>query len=99
MHQRLSPIKCTIAPRVPICAKVDFVVVVHARAEDALSRTNWRNTYGAGQLKSQFNYTILFSVGRPSLPNDQRIIEEESALYDDVLQFDFNDSYRNLTFK
>ncbi|KAK6052273.1 hypothetical protein COOONC_10222 [Cooperia oncophora] len=46
-----------------------------------------------------YNYTILFSVGRPGSLNHQRIIEEESALYDDILQFDFNDTYRNLTLK
>ncbi|KAK6059598.1 N-acetyllactosaminide 3-alpha-galactosyltransferase [Cooperia oncophora] len=47
----------------------------------------------------QFNYTLLFSVGMPNSLSDRTVIEEESALYDDILQFDFDDTYRNLTLK
>ncbi|KAK6056705.1 N-acetyllactosaminide 3-alpha-galactosyltransferase [Cooperia oncophora] len=99
LDPRLSPINCSIVPRVSVCAEVDFVVVVHVRADDDQSRTDWRNTYGAGQLRRKYNYTLLFSVGRPGSLHHQKIIEEESALYDDILQFDFNDTYRNLTLK
>ncbi|KAK6048788.1 hypothetical protein COOONC_13707 [Cooperia oncophora] len=35
----------------------------------------------------------------PNSLSDRTVIEEESALYDDILQFDFDDTYRNLTLK
>ncbi|PIO60981.1 hypothetical protein TELCIR_17510, partial [Teladorsagia circumcincta] len=96
---RLSLINCSIVPSTSICAGVEYMVVVHMRADDALSRSTWRNTYGNPHLKDKYNYNLLFSVGRPSSLSDQKIIEEESSRHGDILQTDFEENYRNITLK
>ncbi|KAK5967371.1 Hexosyltransferase [Trichostrongylus colubriformis] len=99
LDSRLAPINFTIVPKASLCSDVDFVVVVHVRAEDAPSRNFWRNTYGNRDLKNQYNYGILFSIGKPSTLSDQGMIEEEAAECGDILQTDYKDTYRNLTLK
>ncbi|KAK5967779.1 Hexosyltransferase [Trichostrongylus colubriformis] len=99
LDSRLVPINFTILPKASLCSEVDFVVVVHVRAEDAPSRNYWRNTYGDRVLKNQFNYSILFSIGKPSTLSDQKKIEEEALECGDILQTDYKDTYRNLTLK
>ncbi|VDO73535.1 unnamed protein product [Haemonchus placei] len=46
-----------------------------------------------------FNYSLLFVVGKPRFLINQEIIEEEGGLYGDILQMDFTDTYRNITLK
>ncbi|PIO63108.1 hypothetical protein TELCIR_15308, partial [Teladorsagia circumcincta] len=66
-----------------------------------VDRTNLqlKRLYMEKTFLDPFNYTVLFSVGRPTSGKHQRVIEEESKLHDDILQTDFEDSYRNLTYK
>ncbi|XGW11944.1 hypothetical protein V3C99_012982, partial [Haemonchus contortus] len=99
LDSRLALINCTIVPCRCICTNVDFVVIVHIRAEDAQGRNIWRATYGESYLRNKFNYSLLFVVGKPRFLINQEIIEEESASYGDILQMDFTDSYRNITLK
>ncbi|KAK6032572.1 hypothetical protein OSTOST_01248, partial [Ostertagia ostertagi] len=96
---RLTPINYSLVAKTSICAEAKFMVVVHVRANDAISRSSWRHTYGNPFLREKYSYGLLFSVGKPSSLNDQKVIEEESVQYGDILQMEFEESYRNITLK
>ncbi|KAK7072114.1 hypothetical protein SK128_014352 [Halocaridina rubra] len=42
---------------------------------------------------------VIFVFGAASNPKEQNIITEESAKYHDIIQLDFVDSYKNLSYK
>ncbi|VDM50306.1 unnamed protein product [Toxocara canis] len=60
--------------------------------------------YGTGiifdnELIARYNCVMLFVLGRPAKTIVQRQIEEEAGIFNDIIQQDFIDSYRNLTWK
>ena len=58
-------------------------------------RLTWGNTY----LFSNRRTAIIFLVGITRHKDEQRIIDEEYKRYGDIVQGDFIDDYRNLTYK
>lgn len=96
---RMDVVNFTILPPRTVCEDVDFLVVVHVRASDMNRRQRWRLTYGAERLRNEFRYRILFSVGTVNETSAQSELAKEAAEYYDILQADYIDAYRNLTFK
>ncbi|EYC23032.1 hypothetical protein Y032_0016g3085 [Ancylostoma ceylanicum] len=99
LDSRLQLLNYTAVPDRRKCNSKEFVVVVHVRADDQLGRNRWRETYGNPRLMQKFKYTLIFSVGLPYSAKQQEGLKKESRLNGDILQANYFDSYRNLTYK
>ncbi|CAB3401448.1 unnamed protein product [Caenorhabditis bovis] len=44
-------------------------------------------------------FQAFFMIGKSKSPTVQKLVHEESKLYDDIILADFKDAYRNLTYK
>ncbi|EPB67072.1 N-acetyllactosaminide 3-alpha-galactosyltransferase [Ancylostoma ceylanicum] len=99
IFDRLQLLNYTAVPDRRKCNSKEFVVVVHVRADDQLGRNRWRETYGNPRLMQKFKYTLIFSVGLPYSAKQQEGLKKESRLNGDILQANYFDSYRNLTYK
>ncbi|XP_068130455.1 beta-1,3-galactosyltransferase 1-like [Hyperolius riggenbachi] len=78
-----------------------LVLLVTVESHDIISRNTIRETWGDETNYPDVDVLRLFLVGRPPMVVDagQRLLEEESALYGDIVQQDFLDTYDNLTLK
>lgn len=76
-----------------------YLFVVHTAIENYRKRMDIRNTWGQKlQFKSKY-FVLIFVMGRPNNTFLQFAIEKEDELYNDIIQGDFLDVYRNLTHK
>lgn len=90
-----SIIKFVIKPK----CDINFIVwIVTSSANDAAYRTALRYAYPSEMLKS-LNVTRIFLLGRPKEENMWKYILKESQKYNDLLQGDFLENYKNLTLK
>ena len=96
------PFHYTLNPRTtcdvdPSC-ELFLLVYVHTRPNNIKQREMIRNTWG--DVK---NYAVtirrIFVMGLPEGEYVQEAIKLESSLYHDILQENFLDTYRNLTYK
>eukprot|EP00057_Strongylocentrotus_purpuratus_P000618 XP_001179708.2 PREDICTED: beta-1,3-galactosyltransferase 1-like isoform X2 [Strongylocentrotus purpuratus] len=83
-------------------SKLVFLLVLVATIHKNVGhRKTIRETWGSpGEINGN-NIITLFLLAKPSKGNTeyQRIVEEESASYHDIIMSDFQDSYKNLTLK
>ncbi|XP_076105613.1 beta-1,3-galactosyltransferase 1-like, partial [Mytilus galloprovincialis] len=77
---------------------VFLAVIVCAAAENFRQRITIRKTWGS-VAKTNKEIALVFMLGKTSDSNVQQEILNESNLYHDIIQEDFVDSYRNLTYK
>lgn len=82
----------------PKGAPIDYLFMVFSAPEYVEARNVIRRTWGRDATRSAGN-RLLFLFGRPSTEKWQSALEFESQQYGDILQEDFQDSYRNLTHK
>ena len=85
-----------------ICANSSILAVIFVQsaanggkpARDLIRRT-WASVtdYNGHQIRT------VFMLGRPTYKADQNTLTKESAMYGDIVQQDFKDHYRNLTYK
>ncbi|XP_018429519.1 PREDICTED: beta-1,3-galactosyltransferase 1-like [Nanorana parkeri] len=78
-----------------------LVLLVNVESCDAVSRKTIRETWGDVSNYKDVDILRLFLVGQPPVMTSavQRLLEEESAKYGDIIQQDFLDTYTNLTLK
>lgn len=78
-----------------------LLILIPTRIKEAELRNAIRQTWGNESLVPGIKIIRLFLVGMPAHFKDpyQRILQEESFLYHDIIQQDFRDSYINLTIK
>ncbi|GBM28256.1 Beta-1,3-galactosyltransferase 5 [Araneus ventricosus] len=84
------------------CDGVDpvfLVVFVHSAPTNFHKRQVIRNTWGHEENLAHDPMRIVFLLGTVNETRVQQQIDEENALYHDVVQGNFVDSYRNLTYK
>ncbi|KAL6725676.1 hypothetical protein Aduo_007712 [Ancylostoma duodenale] len=86
-----------LAPSTDFCAKHDYLVVYQTRLDDTEKRNFFRKTFH--NYAEQYNFTILFPVGLSWNSTANEGVAEEHKRCGDILQADFLDTYRNLTFK
>ncbi|KAL4646093.1 UDP-GlcNAc:betaGal beta-1,3-N-acetylglucosaminyltransferase 7-like [Arapaima gigas] len=83
--------------------EVELLVVVKSVIEQHDRREAVRRTWGREQLAGGRRVKTLFLLGTPSIGKDQKnlqkLIEYEDRLYGDILQWDFMDTFFNLTLK
>lgn len=74
-----------------------LVIIVICKVDNFLQRTAIRNTWGS-ELEQE-NTKLLFLVGRSNDDNTNNMIAEESQSFNDIVQVDIIDEYKNLTLK
>lgn len=82
---------------------VDLLVVVKSVIEEHDRREAVRKTWGKEQVIRGMNIKTLFLLGTPSTGKDARnlqaLVKYEDRTYGDILQWDFMDTFFNLTLK
>ncbi|XP_076448322.1 beta-1,3-galactosyltransferase 1-like [Babylonia areolata] len=79
--------------------RVEMLVYVHSAPANFKKRMSIRQTWGEQDVLAAFNATLVFIMGM--VPDTQLtdLVHMESERFGDVVQEDFLDSYRNLTYK
>ena len=81
-------------------ADVDVLVLVHTRAANIRRRRFIRKTWASVRHHDGVRVRTVFAIGRDdTTPETRKQIEDDARLHGDVIQFDFVDSYRNMTLK
>lgn len=73
-----------------------LIAIVHSHPNNFLKRSTIRNTWGS---VVGFRFKLVFLVGISPNKRLQTSLEEENKLYRDLIQGNFVDAYRNLTYK
>ena len=76
-----------------------WIIYVHTAPINQKKRDAIRNTWGNKYLFDNRRTAVIFLVGLPRHKGGQQIIDEEYSRYGDIVQGDFIDDYRNLTYK
>lgn len=88
----IAPRTCKELPRPPT-----LVVLVHSAPDNLHKRTVIRETWGSRRHDTRT--FLLFLLGAVNSTNLQDKLELESKVHGDLLQGNFEDSYRNMTYK
>ncbi|KAL4230796.1 hypothetical protein ACF0H5_011171 [Mactra antiquata] len=82
------------------CADDRYLMIyIHSAPEHSERRRVIRNTWGSTQVLTKHKAKLIFIMGEVSDLNLQATLETESDLYKDIVQGNFTDTYRNLTYK
>ncbi|XP_022299827.1 beta-1,3-galactosyltransferase 1-like [Crassostrea virginica] len=86
---------------VNICTGKDiyFIVYIHTSPTNFRKRQTIRHTWGDPYLLKKYKARLVFVLGKVAEENVMTKIEMEYNHYGDIVQEDFMDSYRNLTYK
>ncbi|XP_017893313.1 beta-1,3-galactosyltransferase 2 isoform X2 [Ceratina calcarata] len=99
LHDASSNISLEVKFVVEPKCNPNFVIwIIASSANNTLYRAALRRAYPV-ELLTRLNVTRIFLLGIPRENYTQKYILEESRKYNDVLQGDFLESYRNLTSK
>ncbi|EPB69941.1 N-acetyllactosaminide 3-alpha-galactosyltransferase [Ancylostoma ceylanicum] len=94
----LQPTKYLVVPS-PDCRRTRFLVIVFTAPDDFESRDRWRRIYGGQRMRHKFGYCVIFPIGRLQSEQGSARLSEEINFFDDILQGDYVESYRNITIK
>ncbi|CAL1545848.1 unnamed protein product [Lymnaea stagnalis] len=88
-------------PALCLDGDVKLIIVIHVNAEKMVARDVIRNTWLAAVRQSQSfrNIRYFFLLGRPETDAVREGVQVESELYQDIVMYEFVDSYKNLTVK
>jgi len=84
-----------------VCANQEVFLLsyIHSAPEHHKRRTAIRETWGNPKNFPDLNFKLVFLMGKSKDPVMQAALQLESDIYSDIVQEDFIDSYRNLTYK
>ena len=88
----LSPVTCA-------GKDIDILSVVHSAVENLEAREAIRASWGAPKGEYGIVTKLVFILGVSHNASHQGMLEAESLLYGDIVQGDFIDAYRNLSYK
>ena len=74
-------------------------IYVHTDPTNAERRKVVRNTWASAEILKQHKAKLIFVTGEVSNEDQQAALENESGLHKDIIQANFTDAYRNLTYK
>ena len=88
-------------PAKRVCNDDDLflLVYVHTAPAHYKRRASIRETWGNGQNVKDLNIRVVFLLGRSNDQEFDEAVALESDIHGDIVQEDFIDSYRNLTYK
>ncbi|XP_042871987.1 beta-1,3-galactosyltransferase 5-like [Penaeus japonicus] len=77
-----------------------LVAYVHSSILATRKRSHTRATWaGGGAYSANVSLGVVFMVGRARTPEEQKIVEDESRRYHDIVQGNYTDTYELLSFK
>ncbi|KAH9504842.1 Beta-1,3-galactosyltransferase 1 [Bulinus truncatus] len=76
-----------------------FIIYIHSSPVNFKKRQAVRQTWGHPRVLSLYNARLVFILGSGYDQSIQGIVDLEALTYGDIVQEDFIDSYRNLTYK
>ncbi|XP_064091838.1 beta-1,3-galactosyltransferase 5-like [Macrobrachium nipponense] len=76
-----------------------IISYVHSAVHKKENRQLIRDTWGNIKYYPQVRMKVIFVFGAAASKEEQKIINEESEKYHDIIQTDFVDSYKNLSYK
>ena len=76
-----------------------LLFLVLSSPENADNRKFIRRTWGKSVTYSKFNVQTVFLCGKSLNPEHNNQLAQESQIYHDIIQDDFDDTYFNLTYK
>ena len=76
-----------------------WILYIHSAPTNRERRATVRDTWGNKYLFENRRATIVFLVGIPRQTYERKIIDDEYDRYGDIVQGDFIEDYRNLTYK
>ena len=79
--------------------EVFLLVLIHSATEKYKERNEIRKTWGSVRNYNEANIVPIFLLARPSDNSSLAAIQKESRTYRDLVQADFIDHYKNLTYK
>lgn len=79
--------------------EVYMITYIHTSPINFHKRQTIRNTWGDKRLLDQHKTKLVFVMGQVEDTKVMKKLELENAHYGDIVQEDFIDSYRNLTYK
>lgn len=83
-----------------LCASRNFVIVyIHTAPNNFKRRMAIRQTWGEKTLLKNYEIRLVFVMGVVDSIRIMDMVKLESDRYNDIMQSDFKDSYRNLSFK
>ncbi len=95
------PFNYTIKPGIcmPHMEGPYIVAFVHSAPSNVAKRQVIRETWANTSYHSNITLQVFFATGKSSKLSVQKALQEESEVYRDIMQEDYIDNYKNLTFK
>ncbi|XP_053405263.1 beta-1,3-galactosyltransferase 5-like [Mercenaria mercenaria] len=82
------------------CTNETFLMIyIHSKPDNAERRRMIRNTWGSRDILEKHHARLIFVTGEVADENLQIFLDFENELHKDIIQVNFIDSYRNLTYK
>ncbi len=83
---------------------IDYLIYIHSAPQNQVRRQAIRSTWAQSNIFINRKIRLVFFLGRSNTSTTfdyhyKQNISEESLLYGDIIQLDFIDHYRNLTYK
>lgn len=78
---------------------VDLLIVIESTWDKSYARKSIRKTWGEACNKKHSRIRCAFFFGNKNILEANKWLRQESEKYNDIVQFDFWDSYANLTYK
>ncbi|XP_046573944.1 beta-1,3-galactosyltransferase 5-like [Haliotis rubra] len=78
---------------------IDLLIFVHSAPQNSDKRADIRNTWGSVRRYRKLSIATVFMCGETTNPILQEQLRTESNTFGDIVQGNFLDSYRNLTYK
>ncbi|KAL6725585.1 hypothetical protein Aduo_007626 [Ancylostoma duodenale] len=95
-EQLIEPPSVIVAPSHEFCDGFLYLIAVYTRVNEPEARNRFRNSYGS--LSSKYNFTVIFPLGTGDGEANNGVMQEYHQ-FGDILQTNFDDSFRNLTLK
>ncbi|XP_046573975.1 beta-1,3-galactosyltransferase 5-like [Haliotis rubra] len=77
----------------------DILIFVHSGCENLAKRQVVRKTWGSVKTVKGLSFRTVFMLGETRIQTLQKALESESLLHGDIVQGNFADAYKNLTYK
>ena len=78
---------------------IHTLIYIHTAPRNVKRREALRNTWLDMKIYKRDNMRAIFVLGLPNSQDEQKEINEENHLYNDIVQGDFQDHYHNLSIK
>lgn len=79
--------------------QLTYLIYIHTRPENFKKRESLRKTWAKNDVIPRYKSRVIFVIGDPRNVTIQKALRNESVWYGDIIQENYIDSYKNLTYK